>query len=146
MSGGKGTLQGMTTMTRDDLVKLGLNAVLDGRLSDMRTKTGLSRHGMARLIGVDPQALREWERLERMMTLVTAERVGRWFDQAEEAIDNGGIPIDFTQMIPASGAAMLLNIHESLLASKLAKDHLEFERFGVLGLFVYRDQIPALAI
>lgn len=134
----------MTIPTRDDLVKLGLNAVLHGQLSDMRKVTGLSRSGMADLIGVTAEALREWEALRRMMTLTTALRVGEWFWAAERVIDNAGDPIDFTILIPGSGASMLLNTRIEDLPAYLKWRNLDHEDLGVLGIFVYRDQIPVL--
>lgn len=136
----------MTIPTRDDLVKLGLNAVFHGQLSDMRKVTGLSRAGMADLIGVTSEALREWEALRRMMTIPTALRVGEWFWAAEKVIDNDGKPIDFRWLMPGSGACMMFNVPTEKLREYLEWKSLDFEDLGVLGIFVYRDQIPALAL
>lgn len=136
----------MTIPTRDDLVKLGLNAAFHGQLSDMRKVTGLSRAGMADLIGVTSEALREWEALRRTMTLATALRVGEWFWAAEKVIDNAGDPIDFSLLIPGAGACMMLNVPADELREHLRYKGLDHEDLGVLGVFVYRDQIPALAV
>src|SRR3990172_7946375 len=96
----------MTTPNHDDLVKLGFNAVLGGLLSDMRDRTGLSRSGMARLIGVDPEALRDYELLRRTMNLDTAIRVGERFWAARRVITDVADPVEFSELIPAAGAAM----------------------------------------
>lgn len=136
----------MTIPTRDDLVKLGLNAAFHGQLSEMRKVTGLSRAGMAGLIGVTSEALREWEALRRTMTMETALRIGEWFWAAEKIIDNAGDPIDFSILMPGGGACMMFNVKADELKKYLEWQHVDFEDLGVLGIFVYRDQIPALAI
>lgn len=134
----------MTIPTQDDLVKLGFNAVLGGLLSEMREQTGLSRSGMARLIGVDSEALRDYELLRRTMNLDTAVRVGEWFWAARQVIDNGGEPIDFSLFIPAAGASMHLQVKVDELEKHCDENKIEYEYLGVLGSFVYRDQIRAL--
>jgi DNA-binding XRE family transcriptional regulator len=134
----------MTAPNHDDLVKLGFNAVLGGRLSDMRDRTGLSRSGMARLIGVDPEALRDYELLRRTMNLNTAVAVGGWFWAAERAIHGEDDPIDFTELIPAAGAAMHFQVPVEALEDYCDANAIDYEFLGVLGVFVYRNQVPAL--
>lgn len=136
----------MTIPTRDDLVKLGLNAAFHGQLSEMRKVTGLSRAGMADLIGVTSEALREWEALRRTMTMATALRIGEWFWAAQKVIDNAGDPIDFSILMPGGGACMMFNVPAEGLLEYLKWKQIDHEDLGVLGVFVYRDQIPALAI
>lgn len=135
----------MTTPNHDDLVKLGFKAVLDGLLSEMRDRTGLSRSGMARLIGVDGEALRDYELLRRTMNLETAVRVGEWFWAARRVMDHDGEPIDFTALIPGAGAAMHFLVPLERLEAHCKERKIDYEYLGVLGLFVYRDQVPALA-
>lgn len=134
----------MTTPNHDDLVKLGFNAVLGGLLSDLRDRTGLSRSGMARLIGVDPEALRDYELLRRTMNLDTAVRVGGWLWSAERAIQGEDDPINFNELIPAAGAAMHFQVPVDDLEEYCDKNKIDYEYLGVLGVFVYRNQVPAL--
>jgi transcriptional regulator with XRE-family HTH domain len=134
----------MTTPDHDDLVKLGFNAVLGGRLSELRDQTGLSRTGMARLIGVDSEALRDYELLRRTMNLETARRVGEWFGAAKRATVYDGEPVDFTTLIPGAGAAMHFQVPLHELRQHCRDNDIDFWDLDALGLFVYRDQVPAL--
>lgn len=134
----------MTTHDHDNLVKLGFNAVLGGQLSELRDQTGLSRSGMARLIGVDSEALRDYELLRRTMNLETAKRVGEWFKQARRAMVFEGEPVDFTALIPGAGAAMHFQVPLNALESHCDDKAIDYEDLGALGIFVYRDQVPAL--
>jgi DNA-binding XRE family transcriptional regulator len=134
----------MTAPTHDDLVKIGFNAVLGGKLSSMRDVTGLSRSGMARLIGVDSEALRDYELLRRTMNLETAIRVGEWFWAAQRVAADTADPVDFDELIPAAGAAMHFQVPVDKLEEHCDDNNIAYEFLGVLGVFVYRNQIPAL--
>jgi len=139
----------MAQPTRDDLVKLGFFVTLEGDLAQLRKKVGLTRSAQARLMGVDAEALREWESLGRAMTLDSAKRVGEWFHWAQEALgelsDTG---VDVSDLVPASSAAQHLGVRtEELEAEADGEAHAAQHRhavLGVLGTFLYRDDIKSL--
>lgn len=139
-----GSMVVMTVPEHDELVKLGYQAVLKGGLSDLREKTHLTRNAQARLIGVDAEALRDWENLHRSMNVNTALRVGEWFWGAQKALeDPQSQTLNFDDLIPASAAAQYLSIATEKLEAEI--HGLAHENLGVLGFFVYRTQIPKLA-
>lgn len=135
----------MTDHHVSDLVKLGFDAILHGHLAGMRATTGLSKSGMARLIGIDPDAMSHYEECRRTMNHVTALRIGEWFWSARHLLaEEPDFP--FGDMIPGPGAAMLMGVNIADLEGVLKQRGMEYEDLGILGLFVYRDQIPSLRV
>jgi len=139
----------MAQPTRDDLVKLGFYVTLEGDLAQLRKKVGLTRNAQARLIGVDSEALRQWEGLGKAMTLDSAKRIGEWFHWAEEALEElSELGVNVSDLVPASTAAQHLGVRtEDLEAEADGEAHMAQHRhavLGVLGTFLYRSDIPSL--
>jgi DNA-binding XRE family transcriptional regulator len=137
----------MANETEHELVLLGYEVVLFGRLAELRKKVHLSRNAMSGLIGVDPESLTKWERLERAMNIDTALRIGEWFWAAEKTLNDVETKVDFDKMVPVSKAAQFLGMPQSDVEQAINAGQIQAERLGELGTFVYRSEVtlPAAA-
>lgn len=125
--------------TETELAKAGYAAVLGGELADLRKKLSMTRNAQARLIGVEGESLRQWECLERGMNIDTAIRVGEWVWGANQALETvtGDAHLE---LIPISGAARQSGIPVHELEAACDRNEYRFERLGVLGTFIYKNQ------
>lgn len=90
---------------------------------------------------MDAAALHKWETLQRSMNIDTQFRIGSWMNAAAETIALRNP--DFSALVPAPLAAMYLCIPEEEVWSYVAQNFIAHEDLGVLGLFVYKSEIPA---
>lgn len=136
-------MSGVIDHTARKLAESGYQAVLGGDLARMREKLSMTRNAQARLIGVEGESLRRWESLERGMNVDTAIRVGEWLWGAEKALST--MPdLAYQELMPISKAARQSGISVEELEAACDRREYRFERLGVLGTFVYRDQgVPA---
>lgn len=126
--------------TARKLAEAGYAAVLGGDLARLRDKLTMTRNAQARLIGVEGESLRRWESLERGMNIDTAIRVGEWLWGAEKALKS--LPdLAYQELIPISSAARKKGIPAEDLEAACDRGEFPCERLGVLGTFVYRDQV-----
>lgn len=126
------------SQTASDLAKAGYTAVIGGDLARMRDSLAMTRNAQARLIGVDGESLRRWEAVERGMNIDTATRVGEWMWGARKALESVS-DVAFQTLIPVTTAARKLGIPEDELEAACDRDEYRFERLGVLGTFIYRE-------
>src|SRR4029453_16996674 len=125
--------------TATDLAKDGYGAVLGGDLARMRDALAMTRNAQARLIGVDGESLRRGESLGRGNNIATATRIGEWLWGAKQALDSLDKP-SIHDMVPVTTAARKLGISEIELEAACDRGEYRFERLGVLGTFLYREQ------
>lgn len=138
----RGKMRCMTNDTEADLVRLGYRVVLFGQLAELRKKVHLSRSAQAILIGVDPESLPKWERLDRAMNIETALRIGEWFWGAEQMLKSFGPDgIDFDKLVPISKAAQYMGMQQSDIEELINRGEVTHERLGVLGTYVYRTEM-----
>lgn len=126
--------------TARKLAEAGYAAVLGGDLARLRDKISMTRNAQARLIGVEGESLRRWESLERGMNVDTAIRVGEWLWGAQKALKT--LPdLAYQELIPISTAARKTGIAVEELEASCDRDEYRHERLGVLGTFLYLDQV-----
>lgn len=133
----RGSMNGMTNPTRDDLAKLGYNVVLSGKLHKLRESVHMTRNAQSRLIGVEPESLVKWESLDRAMNIETAVRIGEWYWGAMKVLDESP-EIEFRELVCASKAAQYLGIPVGELETSVSQRGLPHEDLGVLGIFIYK--------
>lgn len=133
-------MSGVIDQTARDLAGAGYQAVLGGDLARMRDKLAMTRNAQARLIGIEGESLRRYEAMERGMNVDTAIRVGEWIWAAEKALLT--VPADaYPQLIPISRAARHSGVSVDELEAACDRGEYRHERLGVLGTFVYREDI-----
>lgn len=130
----------MIDQTARKLAKAGYSAVLGGDLERMRIKLRMTRNAQARLIGIEGESLRRYEAMERGMNVDTAIRVGEWMWAAERALSTVA-PDVYPQLIPISRAARHSGVSVEELEAACYRGECRFERLGVLGTFIYREDI-----
>jgi hypothetical protein len=83
--------------------------------------------------------------MARAMNLVTAIRIGEWYRWAQEALKEAS-DLDLDTLVPAAKAAQLFGVHrDDLVDTFISERKLRHEHLGVLGTFIYKDQIPRYA-
>lgn len=145
-----------TTVTSKDVpspasiaaAEWGMRLVQEGRLKELRETLGLSRTAMAALLYVSPITYRRWEAKPdelsdedggRRMWHKTAERVGRFYAQAAQQLDElreDGINID--ELEPLLAAASRRGVGQEVLYHQYRNGQLEAYDLGVLGIWVDR--------
>lgn len=139
------TMQSTATRkaSAEELRRLGVQVTVSGDLARFRAKTRLTKNTMAHLLGVSIGALSAYERAERAITKDVALRIGEWYWGAcvalKDALDNG-IPVH--AMIPIPQAAQHLNVPVADVEQRCRFGSLRCESLGVMGYFVYADDLP----
>lgn len=127
---------------RLDDVELGRDVVADGRLRQLREEMGLSRQAMAELLQTSTIVYASWESRAVRLWPSTAERVGRLYRLANEELDmlaDDGQPI--SKLMPLYLAASTVGVPQELFLSWYRDGHFEAVDLGILGLWVYREDI-----
>lgn len=127
--------------TATELAKDGYAAVLGGDLARLRDSLAMTRNAQARLMGVDGESLRRWESLERGMNIETATRIGEWLWGAKKALDTL-VNRSIHDFVPVTTAARKMGISETDLEAACDRGEYQYERLGVLGTFLYREDRP----
>lgn len=127
-----------------ELRRLGVQLAASGDLAKLRAKTRMTKNTMARLLGVSIGALSAYEKAERAVTAEVALRIGEWYWGATLALRDAvanGIPVH--AMIPSAQAAQYLGTPMEEVEARCAAGSLRCESLGVMGYYVYADEIPA---
>jgi len=132
--------------TRPDVVALGMRVVFDGNLQEMRRDLNMSRTGMAALIGVSPESLRKWESGKQGMKLSTAIKVAKWWLDAQEALDKLPEDTNLSDLVPMVAVVAHLGVSQQRVKAWCDKGEMRYEDLGVLGYFIYRDEVPGIVI
>lgn len=131
----------------DALVQLGRDVVNDGRLQALRETLGLTRNAIADLLYTTPTTYASWESDKPVrMWPQTAERVGRFFTHASAqlvSLREHDIKID--ELMPLFQAASKIGVPQELLLKRYREGLFHAEDLGMLGLWVYRDEIEQVA-
>ena len=130
----------------DEMAELGREVVLNGRLGHLRLDLGLSRSAMAELLSTSNSVYTTWEsNPPHRMWGSTAARIGRFYVNATRQLDDlrdHQIPID--ELMPLFAAASALGVAQELLLKCYREDKFHAEDLGILGLWVYRDDLQAI--
>lgn len=126
-----------------ELRRLGVQVAVSGDLARFRAKTRLTKNTMAHLLGVSIGALSAYERADRAITKDVALRIGEWYWGAclalKDALDSG-IPVH--AMIPIPQAAQHLNVPVEEVVQRCGNGSLRCESLGVMGFYVYAEDLP----
>lgn len=125
------------------LCRLGVQLAASGDLAKLRAKTRMTKNTMARLLGVSIGALSAYEKAERAVTAEVALRIGEWYWGATLALSDAldkGIPVH--TMIPSAQAAQYMGLPLEEIETRCAEGGLRCESLGVMGFYVYADEIP----
>ncbi len=128
-----------------DLVRLGQQATAMGDLDTLRQSVGITRNTMANLIPVAADALRKWENGEQAISVASAEKVGEWLWGVRGVLaDIRADGIDIQDWVPMSAAAKYLSLSQGDVQEKCDKGQMRCLSLGVLGIWVAREDVPAL--
>lgn len=131
--------------TYADLVRLGQQAIYMGELTKFRSRIGITRNAIAKLIPVSADALIRWETGAQALSVASAVKVGEWYWGAQKAIEDlerSGMNIE--EWTPISSAAKFLSLSQEQIEEKCRRGELRCESLGVLGQWVLTTDIPAL--
>lgn len=131
-----------------ELAVLGRSIVAQGLLRPMREGLGLTRTAMANLIGTNPVTYATWEERHDCVDIwdTTAIRVARFYRltmrQMDMLLDDG---IEVGDLIPLTGLASRLGVSQAFLLKRYREHAFEAEDLGILGLWVYKVEVPRIA-
>lgn len=136
-----------STMTRrpseQELRRLGIQVTVSGDLAALRAKMLLTKNAMARQVGISIGALTAYENALRGISPEVGLRIGEWYWGAITALQDAiaeGIPVH--TMIPSCQAAQYLHTPHPDVEEMCADGRLRCELLGVLGYYVYADELP----
>lgn len=127
-------------------VELGRSVVALGDLQQLRTDLGLNRNSMAELLHASWNTYAAWEdRPSVKLWPQTAARVGRFYRMAKIQLDllhADGISIE--ELMPFDHLSAHLGIPHELLLRRYREGSFEAEDLGILGLWVYREDLDKI--
>jgi DNA-binding XRE family transcriptional regulator len=129
------------------LVELGHTVVVRQKLRDLRNILGISRTSMADLLHTSRVIYNHWEDSPSVNLRVdSAERIGRFYRHATAqlaALSNDGIKI--AELIPVHLVSTQLGVGQEVLLKRYRQGMFNAEDLGLLGLWLYRDELTAVA-
>lgn len=124
-------------------VRLGREVVAEGNLRPLREKLGLTRSAMAELLHTSMFTYSSWElRPNTVLWPSTAGRIGRFYRAATaqlEGLEADGIQLD--ELMPLHIASSLLGMPQELLFQWYREGKFNAVDLGILGLWLYRDEV-----
>jgi hypothetical protein len=134
-------------LSEHDIMLAGYRAVAKGQLGTMRTRLGLSRNAMSDLLYTSPLTYNTWE--DRPGTRIrpqTALKVGRFMIHSKKQLAIlREYRISLKKLMPMHEVAAVLGVPHELLIQRYREDLFEAEDLGLLGLWVYRNALDAVA-
>jgi len=132
-----------------ELAVLGRSIVAQGLLQPLRENLGLTRTAMANLIGTNPVTYATWEERRGAIDIwdVTAVRVARFYRLTMRQMDfltESEVAVD--ELIPLTALASRLGVSQAYLLKRYRENAYEAEDLGILGLWVYKIDIPRIAV
>lgn len=128
--------------TSDELARIGFNVATQGDLVCLRDRLGLSRTALAALIGTSPDSLRKWETGKQGMKRTSAIEIGRWWQSAQAELklyEQSGRQIE--ELLPVANVVWKLGVSLATIIRWCKSGELDYEDFGVLGLFIYKYEV-----
>ena len=127
-------------------VRLGREIVAQGKLQSLREQLHLTRSAMAELLHTSVFTYSSWEsKPHTQIWPTTASRIGRFYESAVHQLQllaEDGISME--ELVPLHIAASTLGVPQELLFKWCREEKLETADLGVLGLWIYRDNIDYL--
>lgn len=133
----------------EELAVLGRSVVSQGLLQPLRDGLGLTLTAMANLIGTNPVTYASWEDRHDSVTLwdATAVRVGRFYQLTMRQLDLiAEAEVLMNELIPLTALASRLGVSQAFLLKRYREHAYEAEDLGILGLWVYKIDIPRIAV
>lgn len=132
-------------LTDDEAVDLGRDIVHDGRLTQLREEVGLTISAMSELLHVSWPTYKSWENSPVNLRRGTAARLGRFYAAAKEELkilaEEG---INLQDLEPLYGVATVLGIPQEELFRRYRNGEFEATDLGILGLWMFSEDIHAL--
>jgi DNA-binding XRE family transcriptional regulator len=131
----------------DDIMSAGYRAVRLGQLGKMRERLGLSRNAMSDLLYTSPQTYNTWEDYPgTRIRPETAMKVGRFMLHSKKQLAVlREHKINLKKLMPLHDVAGQLGVSHELLIRRYREELFEAEDLGLLGLWVYRADLDAVA-
>jgi hypothetical protein len=131
----------------DDIMSAGYRAVRLGQLGKMRERLGLSRNAMSDLLYTSPQTYNTWEDYPgTRIRPETAMKVGRFMLHSKKQLAVlREHKIRLQKLMPLHDVAGQLGVSHELLIRRYREGLFEAEDLGLLGLWVYRADLDAVA-
>jgi transcriptional regulator with XRE-family HTH domain len=124
-------------------VRLGREVVVQERLKPLRLKLGLTRSAMAELLHTSMFTYSSWElRPNTALWPSTAGRIGRFYTAATKQLillEQEAIAIE--ELVPLHIASSMLGIPQELLLQWYRQEKFEAVDLGILGLWLWRDEV-----
>lgn len=132
-------------LTDNEAVDLGRAIVQDGRLAQLREEIGLTISAMSELLHVSWPTYKSWENSDVNLRKGTAARLGRFYAAAKEELkllaDEG---INLADMEPLYGVATVLGIPQEELFRRYRNGEFEATDLGILGLWIFNEDVTEL--
>lgn len=141
MSEGRDSVVSMVDSETDPVV-LGRSVVVNGALGELRSTLKWSCNAMAEALAVSPITYGKWERRpDTRLWTETARRVGDFYRRAAQELVDVELIDEFT---PFYKVAMYLGVPQEMLVKGYRQGRYEGEDWGVLGLWMHRDDLAEL--
>ena len=123
----------------------GRAVVANGDLRRLRDRLGLTRTAMAELLHTSTLTYTGWEsRPDRTLWPSTAERIGRFYTQAERALNE--LDEDLGELLPFYLAATYAGLPQEILLRFYREGKVLGVDLGILGLWLHRDDLGKLSL
>lgn len=134
-------------MINADYEKKGRSLVTTGQLVMFRQRLGFTRSAMAEMLHTSPATYKSWEvgRDGPNMWTATAERLGRFYTSATEALEvleKDGLRL--ADLTPFHVAATYHGLPQELLLKWYRDGLVHAVDLGILGLWMHRDDMHQL--
>lgn len=109
-----------------------------GDLMDLRLRLGLSKMGLAEILGVSSVTIYRWEGYGALARLndVNAEQVDLFCQAAEKALED--YPDFPERFVTLARAAQYAGVTQEWLMARIRDGSVTAHDFGILGLFIKR--------
>jgi DNA-binding XRE family transcriptional regulator len=112
----------------------------------MRQRLGLTRNAMAEFLGTSQATYKTWEEGTVKMYSTTFQRIGRFLLHAEKQLaflaEHG---CDISELLPLHAVAGQLGVPHEILMSRYREGLFSADDLGILGLWVDREDVEAIA-
>jgi len=127
----------------EEQIEHGRTVVTDGGLRMLRERLGLTRGAIADMLQTDVVTYTGWEkRPDTALWRATAARIGRFHVAAWRALGKlEEIEMDINLLHPLHVAASVTGVPQEVLLQWYREDRLPGEDLGVLGVWLYRDNL-----
>jgi DNA-binding XRE family transcriptional regulator len=129
-----------------DIEAYGRRAVAAGELAAMRETLGLTHNAMAEFLGTSQATYKTWEAGTVNMFGSTYQRIGRFLLHAQRQLAFlAEYDVDISELMPLHKVAGQLGVPHEVLMQRYRDQLFTADDLGILGLWVDREDVQAIA-